>query len=35
MADLKFCPKCGAERVEGVQKCSCGYEYPKKVYMVV
>ena len=30
MADLKFCPKCGAERVEGVQKCSCGYEYPKK-----
>ena len=30
MAEIKFCPKCGVERVEGAKKCSCGYEYPKK-----
>ena len=28
--ELKFCPKCGAERVKGLDKCSCGYIYPKK-----
>ena len=30
MAEIKFCPKCGAERIDDVQKCSCGYMYPKK-----
>ena len=30
MSEIKYCPKCGEERAEGVQKCSCGYEYPKK-----